>query len=318
MKWSEISVHTTHEAVEAVSNILHETGASGVVIEDSEFLTREWDCSHGEIYQLSPEDFPTEGVIVKAYLPNDGDIAKIIEEIQLSIDKLVEFDIPIGKGEVAISEVDEEDWETAWKKYYKPIRISERMTIAPVWEQYQAKSDDELVIELDPGMAFGTGTHPTTTLCARSLEKYVRPGDRVIDVGSGSGILSIAAARLGAKSVLALDLDEIAVKSTKMNVELNGLSDTIEAKQNDLLHGIGEPVDLIVANILAEIIVRCAQDARRLLVNDGLFIASGIIVEKETIVREAMIQAGFDIVERSELENWVSIVAKKRSGEDER
>ncbi|RKD23989.1 ribosomal protein L11 methyltransferase [Ammoniphilus oxalaticus] len=311
MKWSEISVHTTQEAVEAVSNILHETGASGVVIEDPEMLAREWDVSLGEIYELAAEDYPTEGVIVKAYLPVDGDLTKIIEDIQLSIDNLVQFDIPIGKGEITHSEVDDEDWETAWKKYYKPIQISERITIRPTWEQYTPKEQDELVIELDPGMAFGTGTHPTTALCIRSLENHVTPGAGVIDVGSGSGILSIAAAKLGASSVLAMDLDEIAVKSTKMNVELNQLSDKISAKQNNLLEGITEPVDLIISNILAEIIVRFVEDAYRLLVVGGAFICSGIIAEKEEEVKSALKEVGFTIVDCARLDGWVSIVSKK-------
>jgi len=311
MKWSEVSVHTTQEAVEAVSNILHEAGASGVVIEDPEILHREWDVSYGEIYQLSPMDYPTEGVIIKAYLPLSNNLRKITEEIQLSVDNLVQFGIPIGKGEVTLAEVDDEDWETAWKKYYKPVQISERITIIPTWEEYTPRDQAELIIELDPGMAFGTGTHPTTVLCIRALEKWLKPSDQVIDVGCGSGILSIAAAKLGANRILAMDLDEIAVKSTKMNAELNRLSDKIEIKQNNLLEGIAGPVDLIVSNILAEIIVRFIDDAYQCLAKDGLFITSGIIAQKEEEVITGLKQAGFTILETTMLEDWVSIVAKK-------
>ncbi len=311
MKWSEVSVHTTQEAVEAVSNILHEAGASGVVIEDPEILLREWDVSYGEIYQLSPSDYPQEGVIVKAYLPMNAHIAETVEEIKQKVFLLETFDIPIGRAEISLAEVHEEEWATAWKKYYKPVQISERITITPTWEEYVPRTDDELVIELDPGMAFGTGTHPTTVLCIRALEKYLKPGDRVIDVGCGSGILSIAASKLGASSVLAMDLDEIAVKSTFLNSELNLVEDKITIKQNNLLEGINQPVEMIVSNILAEIIVRFTADAFALLPMDGLFITSGIISQKQEDVKDALRSTGFEIIEVQELDDWVSIVAKK-------
>lgn len=311
MKWSEISVHTTQEAVEAVSNILHEAGASGVVIEDPEILLRDWDVSYGEIYELSPEDYPKEGVIVKAYLQENLDLPTIIEEIKLAVGNLHQFGIPVGKGEITLSEVQEEEWATAWKQYYKPVHISERITIKPTWEEYTPASEEELIIELDPGMAFGTGTHPTTALCIRALEKYIQKDDQVIDVGCGSGVLSIASVLLGASSVLALDLDDIAVTSTKMNSDLNGISDKLTIKQNNLLEGISVPTDLIVSNILAEIIVRFVDDAYALLPEGGLFITSGIIAQKEEEVKDALLRVGFNIVEIQSLEDWVSIVAKK-------
>lgn len=311
MKWSEISVHTTQEAVEAVSNILHEAGASGVVIEDPEILLRDWDVSYGEIYELSPEDYPKEGVIVKAYLQENLDLVTTIEEIREAVNNLHHFGIPVGKGEITLAEVQEEEWATAWKQYYKPVHISERITIKPTWEEYSPESENELIIELDPGMAFGTGTHPTTVLCIRALEKYIRQGDQVIDVGCGSGVLSIASILLGAGSVLALDLDDIAVTSTKMNSDLNGISDKLTVRQNNLLEGISSPANLIVSNILAEIIVRFVEDAYALLPEGGLFITSGIISQKEEEVKKALAEAGFNIVETQSLEDWVSIVSKK-------
>lgn len=192
MKWSEFAIHTTNEAVEPVSNILHEAGASGVVIEDPLELVKERENVFGEIYHLNPADYPDEGVLIKAYLPVNSFLGETVDAIKESINNLLLFDIDLGKNVVSISEVNEEEWATAWKKYYNPVKISERFTIVPTWEDYTPVSSDELIIELDPGMAFGTGTHPTTVMCIQALERTVQPGDLVVDVGTGSGVLSIA------------------------------------------------------------------------------------------------------------------------------
>ena len=254
MKWSEIAIHTTNEAVEPVSNILHEAGASGVVIEDPLELVKERENVFGEIYQLNPADYPEEGVIVKAYMPVTSFLAETIEAIKDSINNLSSYDIDLGQNAVSISEVHEEEWATAWKKYYHPVKISERFTIVPTWEEYEPVSSDELIIELDPGMAFGTGTHPTTVMCIQALERTVQKDDLVVDVGTGSGVLSIASALLGAKHIQALDLDEVAVESAKMNIKLNKVQDRIDVSQGNLLDGVDQQADIVVANILAEVI----------------------------------------------------------------
>lgn len=311
MKWSEISIHTTQEAVEAVSNILHEAGAGGVVIEDPYELTKERKSSFGEIYQLNPDDYPEEGVIIKAYLPVNSFLGETVNEIKQAINSLMLYNIDLGKNSITISEVNEEEWATAWKKYYNPVKISEKFTIVPTWETYERVSSDELIIELDPGMAFGTGTHPTTVMCIQSLEKCVKQGDLVIDVGTGSGILSIAAAMLGAKSVKALDLDPVAVDSAKLNVKLNKVQHVVSVSQNNLLDNIKEPVDVIVANILAEIILRFIDDAYHLLEKDGFFITSGIIQAKKQEVKDALLRAGFIIEETLVMEDWVAFIARK-------
>ncbi|WP_090947739.1 50S ribosomal protein L11 methyltransferase [Parageobacillus thermantarcticus] len=311
MKWSEISIHTTHEAVEAISNILHEAGAGGVVIEDPNDLIKERDASFGEVYELNPDDYPEEGVIIKAYLPVNSFLGETVEEIKQAINNLLLYDIDIGKNKITISEVNEEEWATAWKKYYNPVKISEKFTIVPTWETYEPVSSDELIIELDPGMAFGTGTHPTTVMCIQALEKYVKPGDTVIDVGTGSGILSIAAAMLGAKSVRALDLDPVAVDSAKINVKLNKVQHIVTVSQNNLLDRIEERANVIVANILAEIILRFVDDAYRLLENNGYFITSGIIQAKKQEVKEGLMKAGFTIEESLVMEDWVAFIARK-------
>ena len=312
LKWSEISIHTTNEAVEPISNILHEAGASGVVIEDPLELVKEREDQFGEIYQLNPQDYPEEGVIVKAYLPVNSFLGETVDEIKEAVNNLILFNIDIGKNSVSVSEVNEEEWATAWKKYYHPVKISERFTVVPTWEEYTPVSSDELIIELDPGMAFGTGTHPTTVMSIQGLERFVKSDDVVIDVGTGSGVLSIAAAMLGAKKVTALDLDEVAVESAKMNIKLNKVHPVVDVFQNNLLEGIQEKADVIVANILAEVIVRFTDAAAQCLKPGGYFITAGIIQQKKDEVKESIESAGFQIEETVQLEDWISFIAKRK------
>ncbi|MBI0576401.1 50S ribosomal protein L11 methyltransferase [Neobacillus cucumis] len=312
MKWSEISIHTTNEAVEPISHILHEAGASGVVIEDPFELTKEREDQFGEIYQLNPDDYPEEGVIVKAYLPVNSFLGETVDAIKESINNLIIYNIDIGLNKVTISEVNEEEWATAWKKYYNPVKISEKFTIVPTWEIYTPVSSDELIIELDPGMAFGTGTHPTTVMCIQALERTVKRGDRVIDVGTGSGVLSIAAAMLGALDVRAYDLDEVAVTQAKLNIKLNKVSEAVTISQNNLLDGVEETsADVVVANILAEVILRFTDDVAKVLKPGGCFIASGIIQQKKDQVKEALVESGFEITETILMEDWVALIARR-------
>lgn len=311
MKWSELSIHTTEEAVDAISNILHEAGASGVVIEDSQDFERQRDQQYGEIYALDREDFPQEGVIVKAYLPVSSFLAENVKEIKLAINNLKKFNINLGANEVSLSEVDEEDWSTAWKQYYHPVKISNRFTIVPTWENYEPVESDKLMIELDPGMAFGTGTHPTTVMSLQALEKHVQQGMYVTDVGTGSGVLAIGASMLGANHVHALDLDPIAVRSAKENIALNKIGGTIDVVEGDLLDTVKEPADIVVANILAEIIMTFTDDAYTVVKPGGLFITSGIIETKKEDVKQSLTNAGFIIDEVMMMEDWVTIVSRK-------
>lgn len=311
MKWSEIAIHTTHEATEAVANIFHEAGASGVIIEDSREPDIERENVFGEIVELDPKDFPTEGVIVKAYLPVNSFLIETMKDIEQSISELPKYGLDVGLNKIKTSEVDEEDWATAWKQYYHPVKISSRFTIVPSWEEYTPVESDELIVELDPGMAFGTGTHPTTVMCMQALEKYVQKEDTVVDVGTGSGVLSIGAAMLGAKKVYALDLDEVAVQAAKENTAINKVDDIVHVTKGDLLESIHVKPDIIVANILADVIMSFSEDAAKLLSKDGLFIVSGIIEEKRDEVRDDLIAKGFDIVESVLMEDWVALIAKK-------
>lgn len=312
MKWSEISVHTTNEAIEPIANILHEAGASGVVIEDPSELIKERKNKFGETYQLDPLDFPDEGVIIKAYLLNNHLLEQTLTDIKKAIDRLTRFHIDIGKNKVTLNEVNEEDWATAWKKYYHPVKVSNTITIVPTWEQYEPANNEELIIELDPGMAFGTGTHPTTTMCVQALEKTVKNSDFVIDVGTGSGILSIAAAKLGAKQVTAYDLDEVAVSAAKQNIALNHVQQHVTVYQNNLLDDVNEQADIVIANILADVIIRLVNNAAITVKQDGYFITSGIIQQKQKDVQQAIETAGFMVIEVMRVEDWVTIIAQKR------
>lgn len=311
MHWTEISIHTTNEAVEAVSHILHEAGASGVVIEDAADLTKEREDRFGEIYALDANDFPDDGVIVKAYLSESSFLHETIEEVKAAITNLHAFNIDVGRNIVTIKEVNEEDWANAWKQYYHPVKISQRFTVVPSWEAYEPVDSDELIIELDPGMAFGTGTHPTTILCLQALEQYLKEGDTVIDIGTGSGVLSIGAALLKAKHVHALDLDEVAVRAAKENIALNRADDVVEVHHGNLLDTVKQQADVVVANILAEVILSFTDDAFKVVKPGGLYITSGIIGAKKEEVKAALVASGFEIVETVTMEDWVAITAKK-------
>ncbi|MCT8310235.1 50S ribosomal protein L11 methyltransferase [Tetragenococcus halophilus] len=311
MKWNEVSVETASEAVEAVANILMEAGASGVEIEDSKDVENYSTDGFGEIIETEMITSLTEGAYVKAYFPETVFVPEILPTIKERIAELPNFGLSVGKNEVKVTEVAEKDWATAWKKYYHPVRISRFLTIKPSWEEYQTTAPKEQVIDLDPGMAFGTGTHPTTRLTLQALETVLRGDETVIDVGTGSGVLSFAASFFGAKEVLAYDLDDVAVKAAKENIALNPSAKNIQVKANDLLVNVEKKADVIVANILADIIIEMLADAWRLLKPTGTFIVSGIIEAKKQDVIDAMQVQGFILDQTFQQKDWYALTFKK-------
>ncbi|WP_274363242.1 50S ribosomal protein L11 methyltransferase [Paenibacillus thermotolerans] len=323
MLWHEITIYTTEEATEAIADWLHGEGAGGVSIEESGNLDRKRDTSLGQWYEKPLNNIPEGEAVMKAYFSEHSELEQLITGLKQFLDSLPSFGIDPGKKTVETAEIREEDWADSWKQYFKPTHVSERLVIKPTWEEYEAKPG-EVIVELDPGMAFGTGTHATTALCMRTLEDVIAPGDHVIDVGTGSGILSIAAAKLGAGRILALDLDPVAVSSAQENVRLNGLSDLITVRLSDLLQairtqeagaedvGVKLPVQVVVANILAEIILTFVDDVYQALAPGGTYVASGIITSKEQDVANALLDAGFELKGRREENDWVALVAVKK------
>lgn len=310
--WNELVIHTSNEAQEPISNVLNEFGANGVVIEDPVDLFREKRKDFGELYELDPNKYPEYGVVLKAYFIDNSQWEEKLSKLTSAITQLKTIGIDIGANEVRVNQVEEADWENEWKKYFKPEKVSNQLVIVPSWEHYEAQRDEK-IITIDPGMAFGTGTHPTTVLSLQSLEKVLQKDNLVLDVGSGSGILSIASVLLGAQHVFSYDLDEVAVNSTIANRDLNHFDAKITAQQNDLLHGVDKQADVIVSNILADILLLVIDDAWNNLVDGGYFITSGIIKQKAQMVQDAMESRGFTIVERNEQNKWISFIAQKKS-----
>ena len=306
----EITIHTTNEASEIVESILLDYGSTGVAIEDPTTLEENLHDDFGTIVELSPTDYPEVGVIVKGYI---NELNFDDETFNRFKDELEQLGKNINIGEffkIETTTIQDSDWENSWKDYFDILNIGEKFVIVPTWREYD-NEEDKYVINIDPGMAFGTGGHETTSLCIKNLEKYVKPHDNVIDVGCGSGILSIAASYLTDGSLKAVDLDKLAVDVSRENFALNNLENRIEVEEASLLTKETKKYDVIVANILAHIIELMLEDAYKLLEDGGYFITSGIIKDKKDELLEKMLKQGFKLVEETSDNEWYSFVVTK-------
>ena len=311
MKWCEISIQTSHEAVELIAEIFRDLGASGVVIEDPE-LVNDYITSGKWDYTDIPIAKETEVVVEKAYLPVNGELEGRIQTLQQEIKALASRGVNTAPAVLTTAELQDEDWSDTWKQYFHTEKPGERVVIKPTWEEY-APQGDEVVIELDPGAAFGTGTHATTSMCIRQLEKLVKPGMTVFDVGTGSGILSIISAKLGAKNIQAVDYDDSVLKIVEENLEQNNVQDIISVAQSDLMQNVHGKAELVIANIIADIIIRLFDQLDEHLEQGGTLLTSGIIEDRIEDVLAAAEAHGYGVVERLENKGWACITFKRNA-----
>lgn len=309
MEWTQVIIKTTEEASDAISEMLTSIGAGGVVIEDPNEIRRQIESPDSLDYadQEFIDSLGTE-VTIKAYFNEEyrpEELGSLINEKLEFISKFLD----VGRGYIGFEMVNDEDWSTAWKKYYKPFHISDSVVIKPSWEEYQ-KKPGELIIEMDPGMAFGTGTHETTRLCSQLLEKHIKRGDRVIDVGCGTGILSIIAVKLGAAHATAIDVDEVAVRVADENCTINGVSDKVSIMKGVLADLEPQRADVAVANIIADVVIGFADMVAKYLKRGGLLLTSGIIKERKEDVVNTYTALGFRLESIDEMGEWVAIAFK--------
>ena len=317
MKYLEIKIEVDPKRKDLLIDNLNDAGFDQLIIDDPADAVDI--IEHKEAYKY---DYLNEEVtsnlerwpVISIYLPDDEEGMYKMNDVQECIWTTIRYLNDMGDHEAQYSFnvtqqlTDDQDWLYKWQEHFKPTKVSERIVVKPTWESYEAKAD-ELVIEIDPGMAFGTGTHETTSMCLQALEKYLKAEQKVLDVGCGSGILAIGAALLGAKEAIGIEIDTDAVTIAKSNVELNHLSDKIKVQYGDLTKGVDYKADIVVANLMADLVVMLTPDVARHLNAGGIYISSGILLEKEELVSEAIKAAGFSIVEVLTDGEWCCIVA---------
>lgn len=313
MDWISMTVRTTTEGAEAVSAMFMELGIMGAMIEDkSDVAVNQrpsgfWDILGEELAARMEDD-----VKVTVYIAADERAQDTVAQTRQELARLKGMDLGFDAGKLTleVGSLDDEDWAENWKSRYKPFRLGQHFVVKPTWEHFDAQSGDK-IIEIDPGMAFGSGTHETTGMCVALLEENVKPGMTVIDVGTGTGILAIAAAQMGARDVLATDLDPMATRVATENVALNHLSDTVRTACGDLLEAVEETADIVVANIIADVICMMAEPVRAHIVPGGLFICSGIARERKDEVLDALNAAGYVDLDIRDQGEWTAIAARR-------
>lgn len=319
MKWIKVTVETTTEATDMLSYLLGEYGVEGIEIEDKIPLSEE--DKKAMFIDILPELPPDDGIAnISCYIDDKMDVKELCRYIEEQLADISAF-MDTGSGRISIDETEDKDWMNNWKEFFHPFRLEENIVIQPTWTEIADAKEDDIVIYIDPGTAFGTGSHETTRLCITNLKRYIKSDGTtdVLDAGCGSGILSIVAMKLGARKVYGIDIDVLAVEAAKENLELNEISeerytivkgDVIGDREfaNNIAK-IGQ-YDIVVANILADVIIPLSAVIRPFMKKNGVFITSGIIDMKEESVKAALVENGFEIVDVMRMGEWVSIVAK--------
>ena len=311
MAWIEITLTTTHQASELITDTLLALGAEGVYTEDPYEFDQLTDDGFGIIKPNREELYDSSDVIVKAYIdPSLYEVDQLETLIKSELQQLQNtFTMDFGPLALSIQMADESGWDD-WKTQYPPIPMTEHLTIIPDWADYTPR-EDERIIRIEPGLAFGTGDHPTTRLAIQAMAQYLTPDSTVFDVGTGSGIIALSAGALGARSVTAFDLDETATMNARNHVAMNQLESVVAVQTNNLLEGVTETVSLIVANIITPILLRLLDDAYRCLEPKGIFIMSGIQEGEEQTLIDAASEAGFINLSTTTENNWVCITCHK-------
>ena len=317
MNWIETKIYTKTGALDNITGILLNIGINGFVIEDAKdfcnFLEDTeiyWDYVEEELMSLKESE-----TNITIYIPENSQGFEMLNQIKSQLSTIDNADGFYGRLFVECVNVKEEDWENNWKQYFKPFKVGEKFVIKPSWETYDEHTN-RTILEIDPSSSFGTGTHETTKLCIETLENYVKKGDKVLDMGTGSGILSVASLLLGAKNIVALDIDQNSVKIAKENLEKNNLSDfTLYCgnviSDNELEQKIWDSYDVVVANIVADVIIGMKEILFKNVKDGGTLITSGIIKERYEEVQDALLATGFELVEFKEKNDWVALVLKK-------
>ncbi|MGQ9608247.1 MAG: 50S ribosomal protein L11 methyltransferase [bacterium] len=291
MKWAQVSIETSKLAEDALSYLLiEELSAGGVQIED--------DVSN------------PDKVTLIVYFPLDDIVGERVSKIKQTLDKLRNMGLDVGKGSISIKNFDNFDWHDAWKSHFKPLPIGKRIIIYPSYEDISKFSSRDIKIQIDPGMAFGTGKHSTTILSLEMLEKTIRGGEKVLDIGTGTGILAIASAKLGAKSVFAIDIDPIAVNIAKENSKINGVANKVKVICGDLTNPIKDKYDVIVSNIFTKVLVTMPSDIKSHLNIDGYWILSGILETEKSEIESALVKEKFNISDIISHQEWIGILAR--------
>ena len=320
MKWNKLTIETTTAAEDMLSYELSEMGMEGVEIEDHVPLSEE-DRKIMYVDLLPDEIAPDDGKArISCYVDEKEDLQAVIAKVKSKIEELAAF-LPMGSGEITLGVTEEEDWINNWKVFFKPFRLDDNIVIKPTWETVPEEHKDKLLVQIDPGTAFGTGMHETTQLCIRQLEKYVHSESEILDVGTGSGILGITALKLGAKEVWGTDLDENAITAVGENLASNDISsDRFHVLQGNIIDDKSvqdwagyEKYDIVVANILADVIIMLVKEIPVHLKKGGYFITSGIINLKEEAVRAAFAASEeLEVVEITYQGEWLSVTARKK------